>query len=169
MHHKTTPYGLLSQFMSDVAPYLVSRIYTQPNLLAEACRFLCQTTTDFLSTTLSSTLPVLFASCDARTLEQISKEVSRKTSHLFLSHSASILAYIFLLPDHDQSTQALNFIVQVLIDAAESNNIDIQSIVKSCVVPLLTELIVVLGHENPARIELVSALRSLYTWLMTES
>ena len=142
--------------MSQIAPLLASRICVQPNILAETCRFLSQTTMDLLSTTLPSTLPPLFAACDAPVLNQIAKEVSRKPSYLFLSHSHLILAHVFLLDGATQTSHALNFIVQVLIDAAENKNIDVQSIVKSCLVPLLTELVVVMGDEDARKVQLVS-------------
>ena len=111
---------------------------------------------DLLSTTLPSTLPSVFAECNTRVLERIGKEVSRKPSHLFLSHSHSILAQVFLLPDPIQTNKALNFIVQVLIDAADNKNIDVASIVTSCIVPLLTELVIVMGDEDPVKAEAVS-------------
>jgi serine/threonine-protein kinase ATR len=142
--------------MTQIAPFLVSRISSQPNLLAETCRFLSQKTVDFISTTLPSTLPPIFAACNSRVLDQIAKEVSRQPSHLFLENRHVVLARVFLLQDAAKTDEALKFIVQVLVNAADSTKIDVQSIVKSCVVPLLTELVVVMGDEDPDQAQSVS-------------
>lgn len=73
--------------------------------------------------------------------------MSKSASYLLVKHSHSILAHIFLLPVESDVKAALKFIMKVLNEASNSA-IDIQSIVKSCVVPLLAELVVALGHEN---------------------
>jgi len=112
--------------------------------------------TDFISVSLPRTLPYLFAHCERKVLETIAKDLSKKLSALFLSFSHEILAYIFQLPGPGQTQKALTFILRVLIDAADNVTIDVQSVVKSCVVPLLAELVIVMGDENSERAEMVS-------------
>jgi serine/threonine-protein kinase ATR len=138
-----------------IAPFLVSRICSQPSLLAESCRFLCVSPSDFLTANLPRTLPYLFGHCDRKVLETIARDLSKKVSMLFLNHSHEILAYVFQLSATGQTAKALAFILQILNDAADNVTIDAQSVVKSCVVPLLAELVIVMGDENAERAEVV--------------
>jgi serine/threonine-protein kinase ATR len=72
-----------------------------------------------------------------------------------LNYSHEILAYVFQLSAAGQTAKALAFILQILNDAADNVTIDAQSVVKSCVVPLLAELVIVMGDENAERAEVV--------------
>jgi serine/threonine-protein kinase ATR len=133
--------------MDQIAPFIITRFSAQPDLLGEACRVMSIAPIDFIGITLPRTLPELFASCNQRVLDLIAKELSTKASSLLLKHSHGILAHIFL-SNQATTTKALNFVIKVLTDAT-SSVIDIQSVVKSCVVPLLAELVVVMGDERP--------------------
>ncbi|KZT29389.1 hypothetical protein NEOLEDRAFT_1056118 [Neolentinus lepideus HHB14362 ss-1] len=143
---KRTPYSLISPYLGQIAPFLVSRILTEPTLLNESCRFMSISPTDFISTNLPRILPQLFATCNSKVLERIGRDLGKKPSNLFLNHSHDILAHIFLEDDF-KTKAALDFIVNVLRKAAESATIDIQSVVKSCLIPLLADLIIVMGDE----------------------
>ncbi|TFK55398.1 hypothetical protein OE88DRAFT_1622542 [Heliocybe sulcata] len=144
---KKSPYNLVSPFLCQILPFLVSRILTEPTLLNEACRFMSVSPTDFISVNLHHALPQLFANGNAKVLEKIGSDLGKKPSNLFLNHSHDILAHIFLEDDF-KTKAALDFIVDVLRKAAESATIDIQSVVKSCLIPLLADLIIVMGDEN---------------------
>ncbi|KAF8165694.1 hypothetical protein B0H34DRAFT_690087 [Crassisporium funariophilum] len=146
-HHNKTPYSLVLPFMDQIAPFIITRLSTHPDLIGEACRLMSIAPADFIAITLPRTLPQLFASCDQRVLEIIAKESSLKASSLLLKHSHGILAHIFLLPNQASTTKALNFVIKILTDATNSS-IDVQSVVKSCVVPLLAELVVVMGDDS---------------------
>ncbi|KAF8961112.1 hypothetical protein BDZ97DRAFT_1664899 [Flammula alnicola] len=146
-HHQKAPYSLILPYLDQIAPFIIKRLSTQPDLLGEACRVMSIAPADFIVITLPRTLPELFASCDQKALDSITKELSTKASTLLLKHSHGILASIFLLSSQAATTKALNFVIKVLTDAT-SSTIDIQSVVKSCVVPLLAELVVVMGDEN---------------------
>ena len=125
------------------------------SILTEACHFLSIIPPDFISATLHYTLPPLFASCDSKVLEQVAKHVNIKVSHLFLKRSADILAYIFLLKESTHTDRALTFILQLLRTAADNASIDMQSIVKSCLVPLLAQLVIAMGDKSREKAELV--------------
>lgn len=131
---------------------------TVPSMLAEACHFLSVTPSDFIAATLHHTLPPLFANCEIKVLEQVAKAASKKVSYLFLNQSHDILAYVFLLEGSTRTNQALTFILQLLRNAADTASIDMQSVVKSCLVPLLAQLVVGMGNEDPSKAELVSLL-----------
>ncbi|TFK43883.1 hypothetical protein BDQ12DRAFT_199518 [Crucibulum laeve] len=155
-HHKKTPYALLLPFMDQIAPFLVCQMCIQPSLLSEACRLMSIAPGDFISITLPRTLPQVFAECKLPVLEAVSRELGANPPSLLLKHSPQVLAHVFLLPRANDTTKALNFIVKVLTDAARNadpsamkeKRIDIQSLVKSCVVPLLAELVVAMGDED---------------------
>lgn len=147
-HWRMAPYKLIHPYQDQIAPFIIKRLSTQPDILGEACRVMTIAPADFITITLPHTLPQIFASCDQKVLDQITKTLHIKASTLLLKHSHGILAHIFLLPSQAATTKALNFVIQILTDAT-SSAIDIQSVVKSCVVPLLAELVVVMGDENP--------------------
>lgn len=157
-HHKKSSWGLVSPYMSQIAPFLVTSMCTRMSMLTEACHFLSITPSDFISATLQYTLPPLFASCDSKVLEQVAKHVTIKVSHLFLKRSAEILAHIFLLKGSTHTDRALAFILQLLRTAADNISIDMQSIVKSCLVPLLAQLVIGMGDESREKAELVGSL-----------
>lgn len=124
------------------------------------CQFLGVYPNDFLSITRPHALPHLFAEREVRVLEEIASELGKKLSILFLGDASQILSYIFRLQGPGQTNQALDFIVKIVqADADEANrpSIDIKGIVHSNLLPLLADLMVVLGNENPDDAASVSA------------
>ena len=93
--------------------------------------------------------------------EQVAHSTSTKVSSLFLNNSHDVLAHIFLLKGPAQTNKALSFILQHLQNAADNESIDLQSVVKSCLVPLLAQLVIGMGDENPEKAELVMQLSSI--------
>ncbi|KAF9238832.1 hypothetical protein BU15DRAFT_88266 [Melanogaster broomeanus] len=151
--YKKAPQGLLSPFLHKIAPFIVSRKCTNPDLFAETCRFMSVYPTDFLAVTLSKTLPHIFADREARVLEEISSELGKKSSILFFNQAPGILAHVLQLQGPGQTNQALDFILKVVVadanEHSEKSTIDIGMIVKSCLLPVLAELVVMLGDEDP--------------------
>ncbi|THH23186.1 hypothetical protein EUX98_g7993 [Antrodiella citrinella] len=146
-HHKKQPYSLLSPYMSQIAPKLVARLPTQPMVLAEVSRIICLAPNVFISLTIHHTLPQVFANRDHKALEAMSKELGQKPSTMFLNAAPSILAHAFLLPP-GQTNSVLTFVVDVLREASNGAAIDISSVVKSCLMNLLAELVIVMGQED---------------------
>ncbi|KAL6309800.1 hypothetical protein BKA93DRAFT_723405 [Sparassis latifolia] len=147
-YHRKTPYNLLSPYMDSIAPFLVSRICTQRSMLVEACQFISVSYKDFVGLTLNRTLPQIFANCELRVVEEVAKETDMEPQKLLLAHCPEILAYAFRLQGPGQSQKALGFILGLLREAG-GDAIDIGSVVRSYIVPLLAELVVVLGADNP--------------------
>lgn len=160
-HHNKTLYALLVPYLDQVAPFLVSKISSLPSLLLETCKLMSMTPGDFITVTAPRTLPQLFASCDAKAIEAVSREVGQKASALFLAHSHGILAYIFMLPKPAE-TKAISFVLKVLADASQSESIDLQMIVKVALVKILAELVVAMGDENEAKIPMVRHMSALF-------
>lgn len=116
------------------------------------CQFLGAYPNSFLSITRPHALPHLFAEREIKVLEEIASELGKKLSILFLGDASQILAHVFRLQGPGQTNQALDFIVKIVrADADEVNrrSIDIRGIVHSNLLPLLADLMVVLGNENP--------------------
>ncbi|EGO27933.1 hypothetical protein SERLADRAFT_414152 [Serpula lacrymans var. lacrymans S7.9] len=70
-----------------------------------------------------------------------------------LAKQNPLLRGVAYLQGPGQPSKALNFILKILSDAVvnlniDSSSIDVQSLVGSCRLPLLTELVIVLGDEN---------------------
>ncbi|KXN89480.1 Protein kinase rad3 [Leucoagaricus sp. SymC.cos] len=145
-HHKA-PYTLVSPYLDHIAQFLVSKIVASPSLMVEACRFLSMAPSDFIMVTASRTFPRLFASCDAKAVEAVSRRVGQKASTLFLSHSPEILAHIFMLPQ-PREAEATSFVLKILADASQSEAISLQMIVRLSLVKLLGELVIAMGDES---------------------
>jgi serine/threonine-protein kinase ATR len=113
--------------------------------------------TDFISVTLSKTLPFLFANSEAKVIEEISEDVGETISSLFMTHSHQILAHVFQQQGPAQTTGSLTFIRNIISRGAEPkrDTLSIKGMVQSCVVALLADLVVILGHENEERASLV--------------
>ncbi|KAK7062299.1 Serine/threonine-protein kinase atr [Favolaschia claudopus] len=148
-HHKKSVMALLLPYFDQIAPFLVLRMCTQPELLVESCRMMHAAPEDFLSTTLPRTLPHLFAACDVRVIEAIGKALNSKPSTLLLNNSAEILAHLFLLRGPGQTKKAMSCLLNVLMDSANQKGIDTQSVVKSSIVQLIAQLVIVMGDEDP--------------------
>ena len=89
-------------------------------------------------------------------METIARELGTKPSTLLIKHCHGILAHIFLNPNQAQTTKGLNFVLKILSEATQGSAIDLFSVVKSCIVSLLAELVVVMGDENQQVSEAVS-------------
>ncbi|KAG7097441.1 hypothetical protein E1B28_004786 [Marasmius oreades] len=153
-HHKNvSAYTLLLPHFDKLAPYLVSKICTDRTLLIEACKVLVMVPSDFIIVTLPRTLPVIFANRDTKVLDALAKEINSKSSAILMKHAHEVLAHIFLLPNAEQTDEALKFVVRTLSASTGSGSINTQSVVKSCVVPLLAEIVTKLGHENLQKAE----------------
>ncbi|KAJ7462055.1 hypothetical protein FB451DRAFT_1043857 [Mycena latifolia] len=148
-HHNKSVMAIMLPYFEQIAPFLILRMCTQPELLVEACRIMYVVPEDFIATTLPRTLPHLFAACEVRVIEAIGKTLNTKPSTLFLNHSADILAHLFLLRGPGQTSNAMACLLNVLTDSANQKGIDTHSVVKSAIVQLTAQLVIVMGDENP--------------------
>ncbi|KAF8622078.1 hypothetical protein AX15_007222 [Amanita polypyramis BW_CC] len=163
--HNKTPYSMIQPYLDQIAPYLISRICTQPALFHEACRAMSTTPNQFIVSNLARALPQLFVDQDEVALETVSKHLKTKPSILFLQHSHKILAQVFL--QQRQTKKALNFILKTLIAGSQGASIDISSVVGSCKLPLLVELVVNLGDDNPSNVDMAKiALQEVQRYLL---
>ncbi|TFY78245.1 hypothetical protein EWM64_g5764 [Hericium alpestre] len=152
-YYRKSNYGLVIPYIDKIAPYLIQRWHSHPALLMEACRFFKMSTSDFISYHLPRTLPDLFAACELKVLEKISKDLETEPSLLFLRHSEDVLAHVYLLTAPGKTNHVLKFIVKLVTDATEGQTVDITNILRSCIVPLLAKLVNVLGEDDQTRVE----------------
>ncbi|KAF9462064.1 hypothetical protein BDZ94DRAFT_1283268 [Collybia nuda] len=162
-HHNRSAYSLLHPHLEKIAPFLVSRICTQPGLLVECCLLMALNPAAFIERTLPFTLPQLYGNCEAKVLQKIAKDLGVQLSALFLENSAMILAHIFRLQAPGQTNKALAFVVKSIIDETgkEGAAISPQHIVLSCIVSLIAELVIGMGDEANKAAVSVAALRKV--------
>ncbi|KAK2465988.1 hypothetical protein APHAL10511_001629 [Amanita phalloides] len=163
--HNKTPYSMIQLHLDQIAPFLISRVYSQPVLFHEACRVMGIPPNQFIVSNLSRALPQLFVDCEKAVLESVSKELGTKSSTLFLKYSHKILAHTFL--QAGQTRKAVNFILTTLAANSHDASIDIASVIKSCLLPLLAELVVNLGDDSLSNVEMAKcALQEVQRYLM---
>ncbi|KAI0638446.1 hypothetical protein C8Q77DRAFT_1046895 [Trametes polyzona] len=149
-HHQKSPYSLTAPYLSRISPYLVRRLRTHPEGMQEICHFLSVSQRDFVNLTLKHTLPQLFAESDLKGLEAVAQEMGKNIALLVLDNAQYILAHAFMLQGIGHTNKTLHFILNVLKAAAtDASSLDLSTIVGSCNVLLLTEIVVCLGDEDP--------------------
>jgi serine/threonine-protein kinase ATR len=153
--HGKTPYKLLDPYIGEIARYLIGHWPHQPGLLLETCRLVSQEPSEFISGTLTHTLPLLFANRSKVVIEKIAHNLGFTPSTLFLDFSKDVLTQVFLLSDQAQTDQALDFILQ-LMPTPSGGSINAQTLVRSCIVELLGTFVFMLGSEESKKVREVS-------------
>lgn len=163
IYHKKTTYNLLSPFLRRIALAVGSAIDAKASLLPEICRLLSISPADFWTRTLSLSLPHFVLTRNKVLLTRIAGELSTTLSHLLLQSTHSILSHIFLQQDTAATDRALSFFIEILQDAAPGNeraSINLTVVTKSCIVPLLADLVIALGAEYLPSRDVVRVLKS---------
>ncbi|KAG6832347.1 hypothetical protein H0H87_001811 [Tephrocybe sp. NHM501043] len=150
-------YSLLGRYIDRVAPFLVSRYYTQPGLLTETCRLMGMSPATFISITRQQTYPQLFGNCDLKVLQSIARVLEVPISALCLQEAPHVLAYVFQLPGSGQTQKAIEFIEKIVAtDLPGSVTVTIQDLMKSSQVQILAEIVIELGHNRKSAAALVA-------------
>ncbi|KAI0751060.1 hypothetical protein C8Q80DRAFT_1099585 [Daedaleopsis nitida] len=152
-HYKKSPFSLTMPYLDRIAPILARRLITEPDGISEFCNFISMTPASFLKLTLRHTLPRLFADNDLKGLQAVSDTVQEKEASklgfLVLENSAYILSHVFMLQGVGQTNRALQLILTLMQgDVHNPAAVTIPSIIRSCLVNLLTELVAELGDED---------------------
>ncbi|KZW04164.1 hypothetical protein EXIGLDRAFT_758462 [Exidia glandulosa HHB12029] len=144
-HYKKSMYSLISPFMPEISRLVVGKLTTSPATLIEFCRIASTSPMDFITQTLHHTLPVIVHQRDAATLARISQETSRSMPALLLgdSHLSVILRMAFMSNDSDEVLEFI--IVQLTKDAHGGETVRGETLVRSCILPLICELVCCLG------------------------
>ncbi|KAL1743103.1 hypothetical protein HDZ31DRAFT_83646 [Schizophyllum fasciatum] len=170
-YHNKTPHALYLAHAELIAPYVVCRVCSQPDLITEACKVFEVRQTDFISVSAPYTLPHIFVACDGKVLEALSKicdVVLRQLPDL----APEILAQMFRAPSMQDTQKAIRFLINVCNEALAANDgqKSLNNIVKVYSVSILTELVVDLGSEDEdVRAMGVEALTRLQRYLDEDS
>lgn len=141
---------MLSPSLRSIALIITSN--TSGNkILMELCRVLSISSADFWSRAHTFVLPQLVATRNLAALESIAREMSTSASHLLLQNANIILHHLFMLENETTIHRATRFFVHTLQSAAankEKAAINLTALTKSCIVPLLAELVISLGAKE---------------------
>ncbi|KAF9006738.1 hypothetical protein BDQ17DRAFT_1389499 [Cyathus striatus] len=146
-NHNKGLYILVQPVLPDLALGLVQRINARHVTLEKFCGLAKVGIAEFLKMTLPYTVPTLFASCSVKILDAVAKEIGSATYKLFVERTHQVLASIFLLPESTDTTVAIHFIMKLMNDATNAE-IDQITVIKSCFIQLLAELVVVMGDNK---------------------
>ncbi|KAF7294192.1 hypothetical protein HMN09_01147600 [Mycena chlorophos] len=150
-HYGKTLYAISLPHFDLIAPYLVLRLCSQQELIVEACKLMHTRPHDFIEVTLGKTMPSVLAQCDVRVIEAIAQILHVKPSVFLLRHKAEILSHLFLLPEKGHTERSLGCLLGVLRDSAGQAEIGLHIVVKSSIVELIAQLVIVLGHEDKSK------------------
>jgi hypothetical protein len=155
-HYKKSHYDFLSPYMGQILEYTMSRVNSNPALLAELCRFLSLGVPEFIRHTISETLPKFIIQRNRPVLDYIENTLGERISTLVLGLAAELLARMFLLRDPTEIDEALAFTLDLLNENTGQQRVTLESLILSCDVPLLTELVIALHDGDPEIQSLVS-------------
>ena len=99
----------------------------------------------FLARTLKFFLPDSVLNRRQELLENLAQKLHRDLPQLLIEESSHILKLILLQTDQERDNALLYFSELCLFNA---NNISLRQVFKSCLLPLLTKLVVELGDSN---------------------
>lgn len=154
-YYKKSHYDFLVPYMNQIADFTMSRVTSDPALLGELCRFILMGVPDFIRHMLSQTLPKFIIQKNRHVLDYIENALGERISTLVLGLAAEVLARIFLLRDPAAIDEALAFTLDLLNENTGQQRVTLESLILSCDVPLLAELVIAFHDEDPEMHSLV--------------
>ena len=148
-YYKKSHYDFLLPYMSGIVDYTMARVNSEPTLLVELCRFISMGVPEFIRRTLPETLPKLIIRRDRSGLGYIENTLGEHISALILGPAAELLACIFLLRDANSIDEALAFTLDLLNENTGQQRVTLESLILSCEVALLTELVIAMHNKDP--------------------
>jgi len=148
-HYKKSHYDFLNPYMDQIIDYTMSRVNSEPTLLPELCRFISMGVPEFIRRTLSVTLPKSIIQRKRSVLDYIENTLGERISTLVLGLAAELLARVFLLQDADAIDEALDFTLDLLNENTGQQRVTLESLILSCDVALLTELVIAMHNRDP--------------------
>lgn len=147
-HHKKSHYDFLSPYMGQIVDFTMSRVISDPAFLVELCRFLSLGVPEFIRHTLSETLPKFIIQRNRPVLDYIKNALGERISALVFGLAAELLAGIFLLRDPTAIDEALAFTLDLINENTGQQRVTLESLILSCDVPLLAELVIAFHNED---------------------
>ncbi|KAH7105864.1 hypothetical protein BKA62DRAFT_809018 [Auriculariales sp. MPI-PUGE-AT-0066] len=143
-HKKKTFYSLVSPYLADLACFAASTLIISPVPLHELCRLLGLTPRDFFLQTLQHTLPSFTVQQQDIVLARIAEQVGSNVTTLLVKNAAAVLAQTFLSKDSEK----IFAFVQHEVEKGSGKKVEAQSIVHSCLLLLVCELVSLLGDTE---------------------
>jgi len=153
--HGKGPYSLLSPYLPKIAIAAVSTVSSNPEQLLQICAFLNMSPSKFYNLTISHFLPHLVCTCNGEAIVKVGRELRKSPVALVTTHD--VLACVFLLNGQAETDRIFDFILDLLMQSANAptSDITVLMLVKSTVVPLLGEIVIAMGDDDPVRAKLV--------------
>lgn len=148
-HYKKSHYDFLSPYMGQIVDFTMSKVTSDPALLVELCRFLSLGVPEFIRHTLSEILPKFIIQRNRPVLDYIKVTLGERISALLFGLAAELLAGIFLLRNSTAIDEALVFTLDLLNENTGQQRVTLESLILSCDIPLLTELVIAFHNEDP--------------------
>jgi serine/threonine-protein kinase ATR len=137
--------------MTDLAPYVVSRMVSQRSLLKEVSRVLHWGREAFVANTLSLTLPKLFMDKNQQVVRRIADMLNDGHLPEMLSpHIDKVLAQVYLLPDIIKLESSLAFVLSIYSTGSDLDP-DIATILAAHLDKVITVLIIAFGENSSDR------------------
>jgi serine/threonine-protein kinase ATR len=121
-------------------------------------RLIERTRQNFFETTVRYTLPALVVECDKATLDLLAAIVKQPLGVLLVDHSHLVLAKVFMSPS--KTDAALAFLVGVLQSLTRGHGdreVSAPSVITTCVIHFLVELVIELGSLDPTTVATAEA------------
>jgi len=109
----------------------------------------------FYNLTVTHFLPHLVCTCNGDVLNKVAREIRVSPVSLVTTHD--VLAHVFLLGEPGRTEEVFKFILDLLVQSTNdaSEKVTVLMLVKSTVVPLLGEIVICMGDEDPKRVDQV--------------
>ncbi|KZO97981.1 hypothetical protein CALVIDRAFT_50339 [Calocera viscosa TUFC12733] len=158
-----SPYNLFAPHLPRISVVLVEKLASAPQMVSEACQLISLTRNDFLSLTLDHTLPPLIASGRRDVLQIISRDLNKSIAGMAVARDSLVLAHLFLCPSEVQTDTGIEFLLGIISEATgKAASITLVGLIKGCMVPLLSELVMNLGDEDSNKSKMaIEALKKL--------
>jgi serine/threonine-protein kinase ATR len=146
----TIPLHITSPYMTELAPFVVSRIVTHPSLLKEVSRLMHQGSRAFVENSLWLTLPTLYIEQNLDVLCRIAEWLDRDLWDLTTPYIHDVLARIYLIPDDQDMQNSVKFMISILADNTDTR-FDIGEITSFRLDSLIKTMVIAAGEEEPRR------------------
>ena len=141
-----TPYTMMSPHFDFLSVFLADSLITRPESVAEAMQLMGTTRQTFFNATLDHTLPALVLDRNQQALDMIASILKMGLAQILIEHLAPILAQMFL--SSTETEPALDFFLSLLAGLMRSNELSVNKLMTSCIVPFVVMLVVELGSED---------------------
>ncbi|KAG8747053.1 serine/threonine-protein kinase M1 [Ceratobasidium sp. 414] len=153
------PFQLLSPYFKLITPLIVDKLLTSPGILSDVCQVLAVTPRDFLTYTKVPALLAAIKSSNRAVIEALAGHIERNPGALLLDNAEEYLPEILFMEDEAAARKAMSWLCRNALDeylrrrTGKAGQMTESRLLKTCVAPLLGELVMRLGSEDEKRRE----------------